>query len=123
MAKRSRDVELDRLVLDTPPDRGDASHPMLEQLPNVPSYRIPVLAAGRWKAGVVNPNFCNEEQSPARPLGIRRWACVAWGWALFLAASCIETQNKSTLHVAAQRLGNDIPLFLLHHDVPCWLSP
>ena len=106
MAKRSRDVELDQLVHDTPPDHGDASHPMLEQLPNVPSYRIPVLAAGRWKAGVVNPNFCNEEQSPARPLGIRRRACVAWGWALFLAAFCIEAQNKSTLYFAAQRLGN-----------------
>ncbi|OXB76090.1 UNVERIFIED_CONTAM: hypothetical protein H355_000189 [Colinus virginianus] len=71
MAKRSQDVELDRLVHDMPPDRGDAPPPMLEQLPNVPSYRIPVLAASRWKAGVVNPNFCNEERSPARPLGSR----------------------------------------------------
>lgn len=76
MAKRSRDVELDRLVHGTPPDRGDASHPMLEQLPNVPSYRIPILAASRWKAGVVNPNFCNEEQSPALPLGLRRCPAV-----------------------------------------------
>nr|XP_021135482.1 cyclic nucleotide-gated cation channel beta-1 [Columba livia] len=45
-------------------------HGVLEQLPNVPSYRataacrIPVLVTSKPKAGVVNPNFCNEEQSP-----------------------------------------------------------
>uniref|UniRef100_A0A8C3QEK1 Cyclic nucleotide-binding domain-containing protein n=1 Tax=Cyanoderma ruficeps TaxID=181631 RepID=A0A8C3QEK1_9PASS len=73
MARRARDVELDRLVHDkalagraaSPPGRG-----ALEQLPNVPSYRAaarsPALVTP--KAGVVNPNFCAEEQSP---LGIR----------------------------------------------------
>ncbi|XP_074442879.1 cyclic nucleotide-gated channel beta-1 [Larus michahellis] len=64
---------LDRLVHDKPLDDGDASPPgrgALEQLPNVPSYRataasrIPVLVASKPKAGVVNPNFCNEEQFP-----------------------------------------------------------
>lgn len=77
MSKRARDVELDRLVHDKPLDGRDASPPgrgALEQLPNVPSYRataasrIPVLVTKKAKAGVVNPNFCNEEQSP---LGIR----------------------------------------------------
>lgn len=77
MSERARDVELDRLVHDKPLDDGDASPPgrgALEQLPNVPSYRataasrIPVLVASKPKAGVVNPNFCNEEQFP---LGIR----------------------------------------------------
>lgn len=68
MARRARDVELDRLVHHKAPA---ASPPgALEQLPNVPSYRAaarsPVLVAP--KAGVVNPNFCTEEQSP---LGIR----------------------------------------------------
>ncbi|XP_059681050.1 cyclic nucleotide-gated cation channel beta-1 [Gavia stellata] len=73
MSKRARDVELDRLVHDKPLDGGDASPPgrgTLEQLPNVPSYRttaasrIPILVASKPKAGVVNPNFCSEEQSP-----------------------------------------------------------
>ncbi|XP_063189248.1 cyclic nucleotide-gated cation channel beta-1 [Chroicocephalus ridibundus] len=73
MSERARDVELDRLVHDKPLDDGDASPPgrgALEQLPNVPSYRataasrIPVLVASKPKAGVVNPNFCNEEQFP-----------------------------------------------------------
>ncbi|XP_009289079.2 PREDICTED: cyclic nucleotide-gated cation channel beta-1 [Aptenodytes forsteri] len=73
MSKRARDVELDWLVHDKPLDGGDASppgHGALEQLPNVPSYRattasrIPVLVTSKPKAGVVNPNFCNEEQSP-----------------------------------------------------------
>jgi len=73
MSKLARDVELDRLVHGKPLDGGDASPPgcgTLEQLPNVPSYRataasrIPVLLASKPKAGVVNPNFCNEEQSP-----------------------------------------------------------
>lgn len=77
MSKHARDVELDRLVHDKPLDGGDASPPgsgVLEQLPNVPSHRataasrIPVLVTSKPKAGVVNPNFCNEEQSP---LGIR----------------------------------------------------
>lgn len=77
MSKRAQDVELDWLVHDKPLDSGDASppgHSALEQLPNVPSYRataashIPVLVTSKPKAGVVNPNFCNEEQSP---LGIR----------------------------------------------------
>lgn len=77
MAARTRDVELDRLVHDKPLDGGDASppgHGALEQLPNVPSYRAtaacrtPVLVTSKPKAGVVNPNFCNEEQSL---LGIR----------------------------------------------------
>lgn len=77
MSKHARDVELDQLVHDKPLDGGDASPPgsgVLEQLPNVPSYRataasrIPILVASKPKAGVVNPNFCNEEQFP---LGIR----------------------------------------------------
>lgn len=76
MARRPRDVELDRLVHDKPlagRDPSPATHGALEQLPNVPSYRAtaactPVLVASTPKAGVVNPNFCTEEQSP---LGIR----------------------------------------------------
>lgn len=77
MARRARDVELDRLVHDKPLAGGDPSPPgrgALEQLPNVPSYRAtaaactPVLVASKPKAGLVNPNFCTEEQSP---LGIR----------------------------------------------------
>uniref|UniRef100_A0A8C3DZD3 Uncharacterized protein n=1 Tax=Corvus moneduloides TaxID=1196302 RepID=A0A8C3DZD3_CORMO len=73
MARRARDVELDRLVHDKPLAGGDASppgHGALEQLPNVPSYRAtaaactPVLVASKPKAGLVNPNFCTEEQSP-----------------------------------------------------------
>lgn len=77
MSKHARDLELGRLVHDKLLDRGDNSPPVLEQLPNVPSYRaaaasrIPVLAARKRKAGVVNPVFCNEEQSPVHPLGIR----------------------------------------------------
>ena len=78
MSKHARDLELDRLVHDKLLDCGDTSPPVLEQLPNVPSYRaaaaashIPVLAASKRKAGVVNPVFCNEEQSPVHPLGIR----------------------------------------------------
>ncbi|KAI6077459.1 Cyclic nucleotide-gated cation channel beta-1 [Aix galericulata] len=76
MLKHARDLELDRLVHDKLLDRGDTSPPVLEQLPNVPSYRaaaasrIPVLAARKRKAGVVNPVFCNEEQSPVHPLGL-----------------------------------------------------
>lgn len=68
MARRARDVELERLVHDRPQAARDPSPPglgALEQLPNVPS---PVLGTSRTKAGVVNPNFCTEEQSP---LGIR----------------------------------------------------
>uniref|UniRef100_A0A8C0UIT0 Cyclic nucleotide-binding domain-containing protein n=1 Tax=Cyanistes caeruleus TaxID=156563 RepID=A0A8C0UIT0_CYACU len=77
MARRARDVELDRLVHAQAVAGRDRSPPgpgALEQLPNVPSYRAsaatrtPGPAASKPKAGVVNPNFCTEEQSP---LGIR----------------------------------------------------
>lgn len=77
MSKPARDVELDWLMHDEPLGGGDASPPgcsTLEQLPNVPSYRAaadtctPHLVASKRKAGVFNPSFCNEEQSP---LGIR----------------------------------------------------
>ncbi|XP_027749765.1 cyclic nucleotide-gated cation channel beta-1 [Empidonax traillii] len=71
MARRARDIELDRLVHDRPLGGGEpcpASRGALEQLPNVPSYRATAAprapAPSRTKAGVVNPNFCNEEQSP-----------------------------------------------------------
>uniref|UniRef100_A0A8C6Z4J1 Cyclic nucleotide gated channel subunit beta 1 n=1 Tax=Nothoprocta perdicaria TaxID=30464 RepID=A0A8C6Z4J1_NOTPE len=78
MAKRPRGLELHRLVHDKPLERRRASpprHGALEQLPNVPSYRataashIPVLISRKPTAGVVNPNFADEEQSPAHPLG------------------------------------------------------
>uniref|UniRef100_A0A672TN95 Cyclic nucleotide-binding domain-containing protein n=1 Tax=Strigops habroptila TaxID=2489341 RepID=A0A672TN95_STRHB len=77
MARRAQDVELDRLVHDKPLAGVDSSPPgrgVLEQLPNVPSYRataashIPVLVTSKPKAEAVNPNFCHEEQPP---LGIR----------------------------------------------------
>ncbi|XP_033373171.1 cyclic nucleotide-gated cation channel beta-1 [Parus major] len=73
MARRARDVELDRLVHGQAVAGRDRSSPgrgALEQLPNVPSYRAsaaartPGPAASKPKAGVVNPNFCTEEQSP-----------------------------------------------------------
>ncbi|KAL2300187.1 hypothetical protein Nmel_012151, partial [Mimus melanotis] len=71
MARQAWDVELDQLVHDKPLAGRDPSppgHGALEQLPNVPSYRAatctPVLVTGTPKAGVVNPNFCTEEQSP-----------------------------------------------------------
>ncbi|XP_023790700.1 LOW QUALITY PROTEIN: cyclic nucleotide-gated cation channel beta-1 [Cyanistes caeruleus] len=73
MARRARDVELDRLVHAQAVAGRDRSPPgpgALEQLPNVPSYRAsaatrtPGPAASKPKAGVVNPNFCTEEQSP-----------------------------------------------------------
>lgn len=77
MSKPAQNVELDWLVHDEPLGGRDASPPVcgtLEQLPNVPSYRAtadactPGLVASKQKAGVFNPGFCNEEQSP---LGIR----------------------------------------------------
>lgn len=77
MARRARDVELHRLVQDKPGagrDPSPAGHGAQELLPNVPSSRAPAATrapgpgASKPKAGVVNPNFCTEEQSP---LGIR----------------------------------------------------
>uniref|UniRef100_A0A8C5TAD2 Cyclic nucleotide-binding domain-containing protein n=1 Tax=Malurus cyaneus samueli TaxID=2593467 RepID=A0A8C5TAD2_9PASS len=52
MARRARDIELDRLVHDKPLAGGDPSPPgALEQLPNVPSYRAtaatPILVTDR----------------------------------------------------------------------------
>ncbi|XP_068024485.1 cyclic nucleotide-gated channel beta-1 isoform X2 [Melanerpes formicivorus] len=87
MPKPTRDVELARLVRRKPLDGGEASSSsssssssfssppgcsaLLEQLPNVPSRRaaaaclLPtLLLASKPKAGVVNPNFCQEEQPP-----------------------------------------------------------
>lgn len=122
MARRAWDVELDRLVHEKPLAGRDPSPPAcgaLEQLPNVPSYRAatrtPVLVSTP-KAGVVNPNFCTEEQSP---LGIRDVGFDdgddSWSSCFFLLLSGggerIE-KNKSTLHVAAQRLGNEIHVFV-----------
>ncbi|XP_068812475.1 cyclic nucleotide-gated channel beta-1 [Struthio camelus] len=86
MAKRARDVELNRLVHDKPLDRRSTSPPCrgtIEHLPNVPSYRaatasrIPVLISRKQKAGVVNPSFSNEEQCPAHPLGPSQYPTVS----------------------------------------------
>ncbi|KAJ7312085.1 hypothetical protein JRQ81_006423 [Phrynocephalus forsythii] len=71
MAKRSRDVELARLVHDQPlgPPKASPCPPgAAEQLPNVPSYhcttaaasRIPVLVSRKAKAGVTNPTYTKE---------------------------------------------------------------
>ncbi|XP_038004468.1 cyclic nucleotide-gated cation channel beta-1 [Motacilla alba alba] len=73
MARRGQDVELDRLVHEKPRAGrvpSPAGHGALEQLPNVPSYRAPAatlspgLVTSKTRAGVVNPSFCTEEQSP-----------------------------------------------------------
>ncbi|XP_067406413.1 cyclic nucleotide-gated channel beta-1 [Emydura macquarii macquarii] len=77
MSKQTKDVELDRLVHDQPLDCRSsslASQGIVEQLPNVPSYRsttasrIPVLISRDQKFGVENPSFLNEEWSPSHPL-------------------------------------------------------
>nr|XP_026651047.1 cyclic nucleotide-gated cation channel beta-1 [Zonotrichia albicollis] len=74
MARRAQDVELFQLVHDKPwagRAPSPAGHGTLEQLPNVPSVpscrapaATPVLVASKPKAGLVNPNFCTEEQPP-----------------------------------------------------------
>lgn len=78
MSKPNRDVELAQLVHDSPLGSQDVSpshQGLAEQLPNVPSYRvpaasrIPVLVSRKQKAGVTNPSFLKEEASHSRPLG------------------------------------------------------
>ncbi|XP_062996936.1 cyclic nucleotide-gated cation channel beta-1 [Elgaria multicarinata webbii] len=78
MSRQNRDVELARLVHDKPLGHRSASpsrHCIVEQLPNVPSYRIaatsriPVLISRKQKAGVTNPSFLKEESSLSRPRG------------------------------------------------------
>ncbi|XP_075796565.1 cyclic nucleotide-gated channel beta-1 [Pelodiscus sinensis] len=77
MSKQTKDVELDHLVHDQPLDRRSASpssQGIVEQLPNVPSYRsssashVPILTSRNQKSGVVNPSFLNEERSPSHPV-------------------------------------------------------
>ncbi|XP_051485773.1 cyclic nucleotide-gated cation channel beta-1 [Apus apus] len=73
MAKPAWDIELDQLVHEEPPDGGTTSPSgcgTLEQLPHVPSYQATAAShppgphASQPRAGVVNPSFCTEEQSP-----------------------------------------------------------
>ncbi|XP_067158941.1 cyclic nucleotide-gated channel beta-1 [Apteryx mantelli] len=116
MAKRARDVELRRLVQDEPLERRSVSPPFrgtVEQLPNVPSYRaaaasrIPVLISRKAKAGVLNPNFSNEERSPVHPLGPSQYLTVSTkdvdgpDDALESEGGCSLVPAESTNHVLA----------------------
>uniref|UniRef100_A0A8C9MUK3 Cyclic nucleotide gated channel subunit beta 1 n=1 Tax=Serinus canaria TaxID=9135 RepID=A0A8C9MUK3_SERCA len=115
MARRAQDVELFQLVHDQPRAGrapSPAGHGALEQLPNVPSVpscrapaAIPVLASSKPKAGVVNPNFCTEEQSPLgiRDVGFDAFLPERIGSASSLSSAIINTRLQELVRLFKER--------------------
>uniref|UniRef100_A0A8D2QH47 Cyclic nucleotide-binding domain-containing protein n=1 Tax=Zonotrichia albicollis TaxID=44394 RepID=A0A8D2QH47_ZONAL len=121
MARRAQDVELFQLVHDKPwagRAPSPAGHGTLEQLPNVPSVpscrapaATPVLVASKPKAGLVNPNFCTEEQPP---LGIRvvgLMPCAArgvqggsWSSCFFVRIGSASSLSSAIINTRLQEL-------------------
>uniref|UniRef100_A0A8C5IJ40 Cyclic nucleotide-binding domain-containing protein n=1 Tax=Junco hyemalis TaxID=40217 RepID=A0A8C5IJ40_JUNHY len=115
MARRAQDVELFQLVHDKPwagRAPSPAGHGALEQLPNVPNVpgcrapaATPVLVASKPKAGLVNPNFCTEEQPPLgiRDVGFDAFLPERIGSASSLSSAIINTRLQELVRLFKER--------------------